>query len=94
MVDHEVQQPRGTESSAASQPLPVSSDRRRPGRADYSNPALIDLLRGTPSAIKPAEPQAERRDDLAPAKGILMGLLMVVPFWAMVGFAVWYLWTG
>jgi hypothetical protein len=93
MVDNEVTQPALIELSANTKSGPEypvgATERRRPGRADYGDPALIDLLQGAPSAIKPAEPEADH-DDLAPAKGILTGLLMVVPFWAIVGFVVWY----
>ena len=92
MVINETQQPPLMDSSANPTPLQspslASTDRRRPGRGDYSNPALVELLRA-PSGIKPAE-QEEVRDDLAAPKGILLGLLIVIPFWAIVGFLVWY----
>lgn len=31
----------------------------------------------------------ELRDPLGPAKGVLLGLALAVPFWALVGYLIW-----
>jgi len=72
------------------------TDRRRPGRADYENANLIALLRDPSLITNPATtevdataPQALSVDDLAPARGILTGLLGGVATWAAIVIALW-----
>jgi hypothetical protein len=72
------------------------TDRRRPGRADYENANLIALLRNPSLITNPATtevdataPQALSVDDLAPARGILTGLLVGVATWAAIVIALW-----
>ena len=68
-----------------------SNDRRRPGRIDYTNSSLIALFR-TPSASNDAPERdcdeardgVEDVDPLASARGIALGLLVVIPFWAVI----------
>jgi hypothetical protein len=64
-------------------------DRRRPGRVQYTNRALVGLLR-IPVGLKSTQTE-DRRDDLAPAKGIMIGLLVAIPFWAALAGLLWYL---
>ena len=74
-------------------PLDVTLvDRRRPGRMRSQNNAhLIALLRGQPTITAPATtelddalPKVASADDLAPARGILIGLAISAAMWAMV----------
>jgi hypothetical protein len=76
-------------------------DHRRPGRVDAVSPALLPLLRGTAlpeevawqeevpqsrDAIEGYDPNA---DQLSAAKGILLALIVLLPFWAFAGFMAW-----
>lgn len=71
----------------------TATDRRRPGRMEDASPSLVPLLRN-PIAIE--IPPDERpgtdyvRDELGAAKGIAVGLLLVVPFWCLVALVVWW----
>jgi hypothetical protein len=58
----------------------ASSDRRRPGRIGNVSPALIPLLRAT---------TVPDDDGLAPARGIMVGLLLSMVLWATIGGAAW-----
>ena len=66
------------------------ADRRRPGRVDYQNAQLIPLLRGDLTHIDPvtAEMDAVSRmrwvDDLSPARGILVAVLIT-----LIGATIW-----
>ena len=83
----------GTGSTEAGASTWIS--RRRPGRRDDVHPALIPLLRGTvslkgdgePDIIADAPMAAEsmdlQKDPLAPARGIIFGLALSVPIWAV-----------
>ena len=71
-------------------------DRRRPGRRDYENPALIALLRSasTPAALDDAPDPKEGwqgEDDLSPARGVAVSLLIGVAMWSAIGAAIWAL---
>jgi hypothetical protein len=62
-------------------------DQRRPGRLEQVSPALIPL---------PCEPaqcadtdQDIDTDPLVPARGIIVGLLLSVPLWALIGLGIW-----
>jgi hypothetical protein len=68
--------------------------RRRPGRRDDAHPSLIPLLRGTASPIPDDPPmiadpstiqaaQETEADALAPARGIIFGIALSVPIWAV-----------
>ena|ERR1700693_1990636 len=69
--------------------------RRRPGRRDDVHPSLIPLLRGTANPVPDdlpaviAEPPAvsagleAEEDGLDPARGIIFGLALSVPIWAV-----------
>lgn len=81
---------------------PGNTDRRRPGRAEQVHPALVPLLRqsgGAGDAVAattdaPAgaddgsPPPASARDDLGLARGIAFALLLTLPFWCAVAFAI------
>lgn len=77
-------------------------ERRRPGRVEYSDPQLIKLLRGSTrldpvTSVDICVPfenlgtESDDRDNLAPAKGILTGLVLALPLWALIGAGAWLL---
>jgi len=69
-------------------------ERRRPGRAPVS-PALLPLLRrgGADAITEPqpefteAEVEWEAEDSMGPSRGIVFGLILSLPIWALVFFA-------
>ena len=73
------------------------ADRRRLGRVDYQNPHLIDLLRGRGEAPPPGEPAEapadagadEDPDSPAPARGIVLGMLIGSGLWIAGGLITW-----
>ena len=68
----------------------TATERRRPGRRYYQNPALVKLLRGSAEHQIPTIQDEERgRDDLRPASGILLSGLLGLMLWITVGAAVW-----
>lgn len=74
-----------------------STDRRRPGRAEYANPDLIALLRTAPFAENAAATDAAVTDSenpLATAKGIGVGILLAIPLWALIGLAARFVLLG
>lgn len=71
----------------------TAPDRRRPGRLKDVSPELIPLLRN-PAAIEipsdaPLAPE-HARDELGAAKGIVVGVLLVIPFWLLVALGIWW----
>jgi hypothetical protein len=66
-------------------------NRRRPGRVEYGNWTLIRMLRRPSSG--PIEDKAldNINDDSAPFPGIVIGLLISVPIWGLIGLVVWLL---
>ena len=78
-------------------PLDVTlTDRRRPGRKDYQNAHLIALMRGQQLGMCLAKaevdevPKALPVDDLAAARGIVIGAPIGAVIWAVAIFAIWY----
>jgi hypothetical protein len=71
------------------------TDRRRSGRMDFRNARLIALLRGRPLLVDAAKAKVEAApktllvDDLDPARGIGVGVLIGAAIWAAIIFAVW-----
>ena len=61
-------------------------DRRRPGRLEQVSPALIPLLR---EPTRYVDDPGFDSDLLAPARGVLVGLLISVPLWALIGLGIW-----
>jgi hypothetical protein len=72
----------------------MTVSRRRPGRREEAHPSLIPLLRGTAGPIPddttviadlPAIPMGleTEEDPLAPAWGIIFGVALSVPIWAV-----------
>jgi hypothetical protein len=59
----------------------VTSDRRRPGRVEYTNPHLIQILRALPDK-KEGDLVPIEYDSLASAKGIGVAILFAIPIWA------------
>lgn len=80
-------------------------ERRRPDRVEYDNPHAIAIMRD-PTALDPAASadisvpfenlgaESDDNDNLAPARGILTGLLLALPFWALIGAGAWFLLRG
>ena len=70
----------------------VADERRRPERLDHANPTLIPLLRG---ALAPGLPlndgtdPANDRGELAPALGIIVGVVLSASLWALIGLTGW-----
>ena len=68
----------------------ATKDRRRPGRNDQASPHLIALLRNpeTANISTPLPGTVDAPplggDDLAPARGIIVGLVLSVPLWASI----------
>jgi hypothetical protein len=77
------------------------TDRRRPGRVDFQNPHLVELLREPDNLPPPAEPAEkpfetdfeayEDEDPLRPARGILLGMVIASGLWAAGALALWML---
>lgn len=81
------------QSRATGQPASTNpADRRRPGRPETVNPALIPLLRRD-SLLSSLMAQRET-DDLAAARGIGLGVLIGVACWIAVGLLTWWLLVG
>jgi hypothetical protein len=61
-------------------------ERRRAGRVNFANPHLIALLRGkTPTGDTIDAPnRAAERDDLGPAKGIMLAAAVSAVIWGAV----------
>ena len=76
-------------------PDATSEDRRRPGRVDYHNSHMIPLLRGEPpnsdtaTAEADAAPKVWWTDDLATARGIVIGVAIGTAVWVGIG-VIWY----
>ena len=69
-------------------PSKVANDRRRPGRREVP-PVLIRLLR-SPSGgdlldVGPDSLASEQDDDLAPARGLIIGVILSSALWAIAG---------
>lgn len=81
----------------------VLHDRRRPGRVAYGNPWLIRFLRRqflheTPIPPAIADPRGrigeadhDHSDALAPARGILLGIIFAAFLWGGIAFSGWLL---
>lgn len=87
--------PEGHLQSAADDTL--AKDRRRPGRVEYDNPALIAILRNPTAGVRddapelaplpwPADECSDEQDggEWRASRGIARGLLFVAPFWVAV----------
>jgi hypothetical protein len=64
-------------------------DQRRPGRLDRVSPALIPLLRDPAPCVGTAS--YEDSDPGAPARGIVVGLLLSIPLWTLFGLGIWFI---
>jgi hypothetical protein len=73
------------DSPTLTPPPSVKPERRRPGRNPDVSPALLPLLRGDAPLPLPDQPG---RDDMRPARGIMIGVLISLLFWALM------LWVG
>jgi hypothetical protein len=67
-------------------------ERRRPGRVNNTNPALIALLRGTSAAgdtaVEPDEADTTI-DNLAAARGIMFGAVIGAMVWTAAALIIW-----
>lgn len=72
---------------------PFAHERRRPGRLEYSNPELVQLLRGSSSlqAGAPAESDSPENEEesLRAMSGILVAVLIGASFWTVMAAAIW-----
>jgi hypothetical protein len=70
-------------------------DQRRPGRLDRVSAALIPLLRDPAQCVDAASyadiVSYEDTDPRPPARGIVIGLLLSVPLWALFGLGIWFI---
>ena len=82
--DQEEQQHDETKTAAPSGWM--GRERRRPGRAKFTNPHLIALLRReTPIGdISDAPDETVGRDDLGTAKGIMLAVALSATIWGAV----------
>ena len=64
----------------------MGSERRRPGRINFTNPHLIALLRRETliGDISDAPDETIGRDDLGTAKGIMLAVALSATIWAAV----------
>jgi hypothetical protein len=110
LIEHPIQSTPIEVDAPVADPSSVS-DRRRPGRLEWINPALLHLLRGPVSSVDtisrerdqsvgtlPGQPTKsvdihpdDDTDDLAAARGIVAGLLLSIPVWAIIGLGIWYI---
>jgi hypothetical protein len=80
----------------------AAADRRRPGRVPYTNRFLIALLRGKPLHRVTEDVQegaantdvtrklpSDSDDDLDPAVGIVVSVVLALLLWAIILLAVW-----
>jgi hypothetical protein len=67
----------------------VAKERRRPGRVNYTQPAFIELLRRPASGAPVDKGADDTGDGLAPARGIMFGVMLAIPLWCALGAAVW-----
>ncbi len=70
------------------------NDRRRPDRLRDVSPHLIPLLRTSPTqdafpGLSSEEGIAPFEDELTPARGIALGLVLSVPLWVIIGGVAW-----
>jgi hypothetical protein len=84
---------------------PTFVDRRRPGRVEYSSPQLIEMMRGQ-TRLDPAASlntcipfenlgiASDDSDNLSAARGILTGVVLALPLWALIGAGAWFLLRG
>ncbi len=65
-----------------------ATDRRRPGRRDFENPALIGLLRQAPDRETPTVDTIH--DDLRAARGIATGVAVSLLLSGATGLLTWW----
>ena len=68
---------------------PVVADRRRPGRPENVSPHLIPILRDPSGRNDAPQRQAETGHDLVPLMGIMAGVALSVPVWAVIVGITW-----
>jgi hypothetical protein len=79
---------RAAESRHADLKPDTSTDRRRPGRRDEVNPALIPLLREESNEGLPLERADDGFDSLRGSRGIIIWTLVAAAGW--VSFGLWF----
>ena len=85
------------EPNYATEGLRTDVERRRPGRVEYTNPALIALLRApTPDGGKEnreveKDETPAATDDLAPARGMLLSVALGASMWGVICTIAWIL---
>ena len=98
-------EPGSPDAEGETTPTQTLIERRRPGRVAYTNPHVVALMRA-PTALDPATSaevsapfedlgtEHDDSDNLAPAKGILAGLVLALPLWALIGAGAWFFLRG
>lgn len=86
MIQSSDTQSRGEAAPANDPP----ADRRRPGRTEDVNPALLPLLRRESLLPAPGVDVEQDDDDLAPARGVAVSVLIGALLW--IGIAVAACW--
>ena len=66
------------------------TDRRRPGRVEYTDKALIALLRDPAAEVVDDALEIDDGDALAPSRGVLFGLLIGLGMWCAIGLTIWH----
>ena len=61
-------------------------ERRRLGRLEHVHPSLLSLLRGKATECELGE---TREQGLAPAIGIMTGVIVSTPIWIIIGLLGW-----
>jgi hypothetical protein len=71
----------------------VLEDRRRPGRVDYDNLSLIEMLRQQPASgiAESTEAVEDASHCLVPARAIVLAVLISAVMWCALASVVWML---
>ena len=91
MVDLAENPPKsGPIEAGASAANPLStSDRRRPERREWVNPALLELLRTNTQFVRTSDHEpGQSVDPLAAGRGIVVGLLISILIWTIIGLGI------
>jgi hypothetical protein len=82
MSDHQEEQQHDKTKTAALSGW-TGRERRRPGRLEFTNPHLIELLRGKTPIVDATEAPGKTAgcDDLGSAKGIMVAVAVSATIW-------------
>ena len=88
--------PEESDPSIVASDLQLEAERRRPGRQMHVAAELLPLLRFRPAPDVEETSDSELSldqppDRLSSARGVIIGVLLVVPFWLVCGLAAYQL---